>query len=275
MTAALSRSLIRPLYRGFCAAFTPAELFRGGVKGVWFDPSDLSTLFQDAAGTIPVTGPDQPVGLILDKSFTYNGSGKHASQATNAKRPMLRTDGRLWWLESDGVDDFISTASPAIPATPPFTLCAGGWFSDSGVISGFITQYAAGQVGRVALTANQASSGAYLNGSFNPYYNDATNGGGYIGSPLNQAVGINTNFTLMTAARVGSEQTANYFNGVVNDRFALNSVYQGVGLNLLGDSMGSAGVKRLYSLVIVGQLTTDTQSRQLQSYCAVKSGVTL
>ena len=44
-----------------------AGLFRNGEQGVWFDPSDLSTLFQDAAGTIPVTGMEQPVGLMLDK----------------------------------------------------------------------------------------------------------------------------------------------------------------------------------------------------------------
>ena len=37
-------------------------------NGAWFDPSDLSTLYQDAAGTIPVTAVEQPVGLMLDKS---------------------------------------------------------------------------------------------------------------------------------------------------------------------------------------------------------------
>lgn len=36
--------------------------------GALFDPSDLSTLYQDAAGTIPVTAVEQPVGLMLDKS---------------------------------------------------------------------------------------------------------------------------------------------------------------------------------------------------------------
>lgn len=49
--------------------FTPSELFRGGlIDGAWFDPSDLSTLYQDAAGTIPVTAVGRPVGLMLDKS---------------------------------------------------------------------------------------------------------------------------------------------------------------------------------------------------------------
>ena len=46
----------------------PSELFTAGVNGTWYDPSDLNTLFQDAAGTQPVTAVEQPVGLMLDKS---------------------------------------------------------------------------------------------------------------------------------------------------------------------------------------------------------------
>ena len=45
-----------------------AGLFANGEQGAWYDPSDLSTLFLDAYGTIPVTAVGQPVGLILDKS---------------------------------------------------------------------------------------------------------------------------------------------------------------------------------------------------------------
>ena len=48
--------------------FTPARLFTTGVAGAWYDPSDYSTLFQDSAGTTPVTAVEQPVGLMLDKS---------------------------------------------------------------------------------------------------------------------------------------------------------------------------------------------------------------
>lgn len=50
------------------APFTPAALFTTGVNGAWYDPSDMTTLYQDAAGTTPVTAMEQPVGLILDKS---------------------------------------------------------------------------------------------------------------------------------------------------------------------------------------------------------------
>jgi len=58
-------------------------LFGSGEQGALYDPSDLSTLFQDSAGTTPVTAVEQFVALMLDKS----GRGNHASQATSAKRP--------------------------------------------------------------------------------------------------------------------------------------------------------------------------------------------
>ncbi len=45
-----------------------AALFANGEQGAWYDPSDFSTMFQDSAGTTPVTAVEQPVGLILDKS---------------------------------------------------------------------------------------------------------------------------------------------------------------------------------------------------------------
>lgn len=57
-------------------------LFGSGEQGAWYDPADLSTLFQDTAGTVPVTAVEQAVALMLDKS----GRGNHASQATSTKR---------------------------------------------------------------------------------------------------------------------------------------------------------------------------------------------
>lgn len=52
--------------------WTPAKLFAAGEVGAWYDPSDLTTMFVDRAGSTPVlpvgTVADQPVGLILDKS---------------------------------------------------------------------------------------------------------------------------------------------------------------------------------------------------------------
>ena len=47
--------------------FTPEFLFTAGESGYWLDPSDFSTMFQDSAGTTPVTATGQTCGLILDK----------------------------------------------------------------------------------------------------------------------------------------------------------------------------------------------------------------
>ena len=51
--------------------FSPASLFANGEQGWWYDPSNYGpngTLFQDSAGTTPVTAVEQPVGLQLDLS---------------------------------------------------------------------------------------------------------------------------------------------------------------------------------------------------------------
>jgi hypothetical protein len=47
--------------------YSPTYLFQNGEQGFWYDPSDFSTLFQDAAGTTPVTAVEQPCSLMLDK----------------------------------------------------------------------------------------------------------------------------------------------------------------------------------------------------------------
>ena len=88
--------------------FDPVSLFASGEEGAWYDPADLNTLFQDTAGTIPVTASGQTVARINDKS----GNGNHATQEIIWARPTYKTDGTLHWLEFDGVGDFMVT--PAI-----------------------------------------------------------------------------------------------------------------------------------------------------------------
>ena len=44
-----------------------ANLFSNGEQGVWYDPSDLTTMFQDDTSTLPAA-IGEPVGTMLDKS---------------------------------------------------------------------------------------------------------------------------------------------------------------------------------------------------------------
>jgi lysophospholipase L1-like esterase len=47
-------------------------LFANSEQGAWYDPSDLSSMFQDSAGTTPVTAAGQNVLRINDKSGNGN-----------------------------------------------------------------------------------------------------------------------------------------------------------------------------------------------------------
>lgn len=76
ITRPITRGITSPIARGINAppgfalnfnAIT-AALFRNGEQGVAYDLNDLTTLYQDSAGTTPVTAAVQPVGLVLDKS---------------------------------------------------------------------------------------------------------------------------------------------------------------------------------------------------------------
>lgn len=99
-----------------------AAQFTSGAPGLWLGFWDFGRLFQDAAGTIPVTATGQPVGLVLDKS----GRGNHARQTLPNSRPTLQQDstGR-YYLLFDGLDDFLVTGAINFTATDKVTIWAG------------------------------------------------------------------------------------------------------------------------------------------------------
>lgn len=72
-----------------------------------YDPGDLATLFQDSAGTVPVTASGQPVGRMLDTS----GNGYHLVQASGTARPTYMESGGRRWLAFDGVDDWMEAVA--------------------------------------------------------------------------------------------------------------------------------------------------------------------
>lgn len=104
--AGLSLSLGLGLGASRVVGFSPSALFAASEPGAWYDPSDLSTMFQDSAGTTPITATGQTVARINDKS----GRGNHATQATAASRPQYQVDGNgKAFLLFDGTDDFLVT----------------------------------------------------------------------------------------------------------------------------------------------------------------------
>ncbi len=101
-----------------------ASLFAGSEQGFAYDFSDLSVMYQDAAGTIPVTAVGQPVGRVLDKSVR----GNHLSSTRPTGCPTLQRNAttNAYYLEFDGVDDFLVTDNTVdFSAKNEVTLFAG------------------------------------------------------------------------------------------------------------------------------------------------------
>lgn len=69
----------QPFWGGFCFA-ERAEFYHSG--------QDKDFMFQDAAGTIPVTTPGDPIGFVTD----LTGNGRHLIQTNNGARPVYRED---------------------------------------------------------------------------------------------------------------------------------------------------------------------------------------
>ena len=100
----------------------PTQLFSASEQGVMFDISNLASLFQDVAGTIPVTTAGQAVALVKDKS----GKGHDLTQATLANRPTWQVDPYGYgYLAFDGINDFMVTNNIDLTGTAKVTASIG------------------------------------------------------------------------------------------------------------------------------------------------------
>lgn len=77
-------------------SYDPAALFALGEDGMFYDPQSINTLWQDAAGTVPVTSDGQLVARIDDRS----GNGYHLIQSNPANQYVYRAVDGVKWLDS-------------------------------------------------------------------------------------------------------------------------------------------------------------------------------
>lgn len=142
--------------------FNPLSLFAQGQQGVWYDPSDFSTMFQDSAGTTPVTAVGQPVGKLLDKS----GRANHAIQATAANRPVLQQDANgMYYLAFNGTNSTLATAANVdLSGTAQVSVFAGVYKASDAAVA-IITELSAtsaGNAGAFYVSApNTSAAGNY------------------------------------------------------------------------------------------------------------------
>lgn len=117
------------------------SLFRTSDKGLLVE--DLNPgrghLFQDSAGTIPVTAAGQPVGCVLDLS----GRGNHLTHSISAKRPTLGRHPR------GGVRNLLSSSED---------LTKSGWAVVSSVLTGAGPDF--------TIVPNAGTPGARIQGTY-------------------------------------------------------------------------------------------------------------
>jgi len=238
------------------------SLFSNGEQGAIYIPRPVvngaQALFQDAAGTVPVTSDGDPVGKMLDQS----GNGNNATQEVNGRRLVYRTDGVLHWLQVDGVDD--NMGHPYSSGTSNLTLAASGSTTKNSERQQLIS---AGEP-NFKLTSliwvrvsNSDSWGTFSNG-------EKASGDSAFNTPI---VMINVgNYTSEVQNLYTNGQLAATFTGMFpgdsNDRRFIGSQYAG-GTGLMEG--------RIYGIAALGRETTPSELSDLNEYLADLAGVTL
>jgi len=250
------------------APFSPASLFSNGEEGAWYDISDLTTLFEED-GTTPAS-VDGVVGKVLDKS----GNGNHLVQTTSTKCPILRkTAGDLYYLEFDGVDDGLETASNI-----PFGT---GSVAVMSVFSAAKKSSAATNQNVLELSDNIGTS----NGGFRLFCTSADQW---------RAIQKGTTANVLTSSAVGNPNLA-VLSSVASitapshlfrkdgSEVASNTASLGTGtyldhpLNMGARNNGTSSLLdgEVYGAIVVGKVCDSSEISDVENYLGRKSGVTI
>lgn len=246
-----------------------AAMYAAGEQGAWYDYSDMSTLYQDSAGTAPVTAVGQPVGRVLDKS----GRGNTATQPTAINRPVLQIDGTgKYYLAFNGTNSWMQTAAIDFTATDKMTVVAGvRKLSDAatGVVAELSASVSA-NTGTFGIFGPWSGAGGNYGASFRgSLRSDAIAGGST--APLTSVItgngGISTDTSLM---RINGVQVATAATDQGTGPYGNYPLYIGA---RAGASLFFNG--NLYGLIVRSALSSDPQIASAEAFMAGKTGVTI
>ena len=250
------------------------SLFSNNEVGFAYDPNDLTTLYQDAAGTVSVTAAGQPVGLIKDKS----GRNNHAYQTVSASRPILQRNATTgaYYLAFDGADDFLQTNNIDFTATDKVSLFAG------------VRKMPATTVNMLCELSSNSSLGNQIN-AFYLAVPETSGGTVYFRSRATvvssgQAAQADSGSGVRNCVITAKSDIPNDLNTVSIDRVKGIPSIGDLGTGYLGNYplyIGRRGGTslpfngHLYSLIGISRLTTDSETVALEKSIAKNTGVTL
>lgn len=228
-------------------AYNPAST----SPGAWYDPSDLSTLYQDTAAASPVTTVGQSVARVNDKS----GNGLHITQATAAARPTYQVDANgKPYLLFDGVDDEMTVAATyaqpwdRISALQQIAWVSGDYLLSGGAVNGLLFQNG-------VTPALQLYDGAF--------------------GPSTSALALGTN-GVVTERHSGAASRIAVNNGAYTTASAGTNATTFIALGGSTSASGNNAQMRFYGMVLKGAGGfTDAQTAELRTYLGSKCGLTL
>jgi len=251
--------------------WTPAALFTG-ANGLWLE-TDLTTLFQDSAGTTPVTTTTNPVGLWQDKS----GNNNHVSQATSTNRPTYSTTGHPNVL-FNGTSQWLQNALQILNADGACEMWVAGEVSSSstGSMIDVSTRNGSSQTSILRVESVSSSWEGYvtINGvsaqaldSANWSANTDTVIGcidsGDVGGSFTSEVVVNNNTPVSvsrTWAAISSNANPTTLIGAVN--------YSATATPLLSHYLNGS----IYAIVAINRALTTAERANLKTYLAAKYG---
>lgn len=232
---------------------SPASL----SPAAWYDPSDISTLFQDSAGTTPVAADGDPVGKMLDKS----GNGNHLVQAVTSAQPTYRTGGGLAWLSFNGTNG-LNNVSPVGCAT---VVCAAYIDStNNGLATGLVTNISDQDTDVDFAILAQMSASALFNSQG-------------VGDGLADASHVWVN---KVQTRTFATNTPQVYSADGSGHPASNLLFPS-GLQLGSDRQiaGRGLIGRIYGVVTVGasaaQILSASNRRALETWLGTKAGLAI
>ena len=252
------------------------SIFTNNEQGFAYDPNDLTTMFQDDAGTVPITGAGQSVGFIRDKS----GNNNHAYQTTSASRPILRQNAvtGAYYLEFDGSDDFLQTSNIDFTVTDKVSLFAG--IRKLTEIPRAIVVEASANYGN--LSGGFALAAPFI-GTTGSYYVGISGAAGILFANIGGYAAPNSAilsskmdlskelYSDQLKVRINAtDKTYSSASTAQGGNFANTPVYIG---RRGGNSAPFNG--HIYSLIVAGRLATESETVGIEKELAKRTGVTL
>ena len=251
--------------------FTPLALFASGEEGVWYDPSDLTTVFQQdgSTATVPWTSgaitDANRVGKLVDKS----GNGNDIVQTTLSKCPALKLVDGLYYLEFDGVDAGLRSANIDFTGTSTMSVFTG----------------ARKEADEVAVVAELSNTLGGATGAFRL----ASIGGNIWRYSSKGSSGVNANATgytpPVTSVLTGLSDITNDVCTIRVDGVEKASPTEDQGTGLFGNHPLNLGARnngtllqlegRVYGLIVRGALSNASEIASAEKYIADKTGVAI